>query len=79
MLKTGGLEAGIGAHIANNVSAYTIAALTTSVAALRGVHEISWLDSGINIGGFALFTLAALWIGRRLRLTTTTPSWKGPR
>jgi membrane protease YdiL (CAAX protease family) len=74
VLKTGGLEAGIAAHIVNNVSAYTIASLTTSIAALRAVDQIGWLDSSLNILGFALFTLAAIWIGRRLRLNITTPA-----
>ena len=73
VLKTGGLEAGIAAHIVNNLSAYTIAAFTTSIASLRAVNEISWAASGLNIAGFALFTLAAILLGRRLRLNTTTP------
>ena len=74
VLKTGGLEAGIAAHIVNNLSAYTIAAFTTSIASLRAVNEISWAASSLNIAGFALFTLAAILLGRRLRLNTTTPA-----
>ena len=34
--RTGGLEAGIAAHVVNNVCAYVIAGLTTSIAALQG-------------------------------------------
>ena len=73
VLKTGGLEAGIAAHVVNNISAYTAAAFTTSIASLRGVDEITWAASALNIAGFALFTLAAILIARRLRLATTTP------
>ena len=35
--RTGGLEAGIAAHVVNNVCAYTIAGLTTSIATLKAV------------------------------------------
>lgn len=73
VLKTGGLEAGIAAHIVNNLSAYTIAAFTTSIASLRAVDDITWTASGLNIAGFALFTVAAIVLGRRLKLNTTTP------
>ena len=74
VLKTGGLEAGIAAHIVNNISAYTAAAFTTSIASLRGVDEITWAASALNIAGFALFTAAAILLARRLRLNTTTPT-----
>mgnify|MGYP006199530179 CR=1 FL=1 len=33
--RTGGLEAGIAAHVVNNVCAYLLAGLTTSIAALK--------------------------------------------
>ena len=35
--RTGGLEAGIAAHVINNVFAYSVAGLTTSVAALKAI------------------------------------------
>ena len=35
--RTGGLEAGIAAHIINNVFAYVLAGLTTSVAEIRAI------------------------------------------
>ena len=35
--RTGGLEAGIAAHVVNNVFAYVIAGLTTSIAALKAI------------------------------------------
>jgi CAAX protease family protein len=57
--RTGGLEAGIAAHIVNNVFAYTIAGLTSSIAALKAVREISWLDAAFDVGGFALFAALA--------------------
>jgi membrane protease YdiL (CAAX protease family) len=66
--RTGGLEAGIAAHIVNNVFAYTIAGLTTSIAALKAVREISWVDAAFDVGGFALFAALAYLLFRLLRL-----------
>lgn len=68
--RTGGLEAGIAAHIVNNVFAYVMAGLTTSVATIRGVKEITWLDAAFDVGGFALFALLAYLVARLLRLRT---------
>jgi membrane protease YdiL (CAAX protease family) len=66
--RTGGLEAGIGAHVVNNICAYVIAGLTSSIAAVRGISSITWLDSGIQLAGFAIFALLALLIARQLKL-----------
>lgn len=66
--RTGGLEAAIGAHVVNNVCAYVIAGLTSSIAAVRGISSISWLDSGIQLAGFALFAGIALLVARGLKL-----------
>jgi CAAX protease family protein len=68
VLRTGGLEAGIAAHIVNNVFAYTIAGLTTSIATLKAIREISWVDAAFDVGGFALFAALAYALFRLLRL-----------
>ena len=68
--RTGGLEAGIAAHIVNNVFAYVMAGLTTSIATVRGVQEIGWLDAAFDVGGFALFAALAYLVSRLLRLRT---------
>ncbi|HEY5978181.1 MAG TPA: type II CAAX endopeptidase family protein [Microlunatus sp.] len=68
--RTGGLEAGIGAHVINNICAYVIAGLTSSIATVRGINSITWLESGIQLGGFALFAVLALLIARQLKLRT---------
>ena len=52
----------------NNVCAYVIAGLTSSIAAVRGISSITWLDSGIQLGGFAVFAVLALLIARRMKL-----------
>ena len=77
VLKTGGLEASIAAHIVNNVGAYTAAGLTASIAELRAVRSLGWVDALVDVAGFAAFTLAAILIARLLRLRVTTPAGPG--
>lgn len=71
--RTGGLEAAIAAHTANNVFAFLWAGLTTSIAAVKATQTIGWLDLATDLLGFALFAVAAIWLARRMRLATTTP------
>ena len=66
--RTGGLEAGIAAHVINNVFAYVWAGLTTSIAEVRSISEIGWVDAAFDVGGFALFAVLAYLIARRIRL-----------
>ena len=65
--RTGGLEAPIAAHIVNNVCAYGIAGLTTSIASLKAIREITWADAAFDVGGFALFAVLAYALFRVLR------------
>ncbi len=69
--RTGGLEAGIAAHVANNVLAYLFAGATTGIAALKAVREIGWLDALFDVGGFALFAVLAYLAFRALRVRHT--------
>jgi membrane protease YdiL (CAAX protease family) len=68
--RTGGLEAGIAAHIVNNVFAYVVAGLTTSIASIRGLREIGWVDAAFDVGGFALFAVLAYLVFRLMKLRT---------
>ena len=68
--RTGGLEAGIAAHVINNVFAYVIAGLTTSVAALKAIQGIGWVDAAFDVGGFALFAVLAYVLSRLMKLRT---------
>ena len=68
--RTGGLEAGIAAHIVNNVFAYVFAGLTTSIASIRGLREIGWVDAAFDVGGFALFAVLAYVVFRLMKLRT---------
>ena len=66
----GGLEAGIAAHIVNNVVAFVWAGLTTSIASLKAVRSLTWTQSGIQILAFVLAAAAALLVARLMRLRT---------
>ena len=68
--RTGGLEAGIAAHVINNVFAYVYAGLTTSVATIKGLKGISWVDAAFDVGGFALFAVLAYVLSRLMKLRT---------
>ena len=52
----------------NNVFAYAVAGFTTSIAELKAIREISWVDAGFDVGGFALFALLAYLLFRLLKL-----------
>jgi len=71
--RTGGLEAGIAAHVANNILAFTLAGLTTSIAAVSALRTITWAQAGFDILGFAVVAVVAWLIGRRMNLATRTP------
>ncbi len=73
VLVTGGLEAGIAAHVVNNLFAFGYAIFTTSVAEVRAVQSITWAKAGWDILTFAVFALVAAWIGRKMRLAAVTP------
>jgi uncharacterized protein len=68
--RTGGLEAGIAAHVINNVFAYLFAGLTTSIAALKAIKGIGWDDAAFNVGGFVLFAVLAYAVARLIKLRT---------
>ena len=70
---TGGLEAAIAVHVANNVFAFGYALFMGGVAALKATSEISWEVACSDLASFAVFGALAWWIGRRMRVATLTP------
>ena len=76
--RTGGLEAGIAAHVVNNIFAYVVAGLTTSIATVRAIQEITWIDAAFDVGGFALFAALAYLVARRMRLRTRVQLGSAP-
>jgi len=77
VLRTGGLEAGIACHVANNVFAFGWAALFGGVAQARAVQSIGWAQAASDLTGFAIFAALAWWLGGRLNLATRTPQLRG--
>ena len=73
VVVTGGLEAGIAAHVVNNLGAYAYALFTSSIAELKSTTAITWTDAAFDIAGFAIFAVVAWWLGRRLQVAVTTP------
>ena len=72
VMKTGGIEAGIAAHVINNVYAFGLGALTGTLSQTRGLQQIGWASAAIDVGSFALFAVLAWLVGRGLKLQTTT-------
>lgn len=72
VVYVGGLEAGIAAHVVNNVCAFVYAGLSTGIAQLKATTEVTPGDAVGEIVMYAVFTAAALGVGRLLRLQRTT-------
>lgn len=71
--RTGGLEAAIGAHIVNNVLAFTYAGLFSTIAEVKAVQQVGWVDLAWDLAGFGVFTMLALLVAARWRLASRTP------
>src|SRR4029453_1927842 len=68
--RTGRLESGIGAHGINPVFAVPCAGLAPSVATIRGLTAIPWVDAAFDVGGFAIFAVLAYVLSRLMKLRT---------
>lgn len=75
--RTGGLEAGIAAHVTNNVLAYLIAGLTGTIVETREVTSIPWEAALFDVAGFALFAVLAWLVASRLKVRHTVPPGPG--
>jgi membrane protease YdiL (CAAX protease family) len=74
VIMTGGLEAAIAAHVVNNLSAFTYAALNGGVSAARSLTEATWTDGAVNIASYLLVGVACYFIGRWLHVARYTPA-----
>ena len=82
---TGGLEAGIAAHVINNLFAFTIAGVTTSIAEVKAISSLTFSQAAFDVAGFALFAMIAYAVARRMKLrarvalpASPAPSSAGP-
>lgn len=72
VVRTGGLEAPIAAHIVNNLLAFGAAVLMSSVAEVRAVQQIGWLETVRDLSVYGVYTAAALWVAVRMRVPRFT-------
>jgi membrane protease YdiL (CAAX protease family) len=71
VVRTGGLEASIAAHAANNVVTFIYAALTDSVGDSLGAKDAPWSLVVLDVAKFAAFGVVAVLLARRQKLATT--------
>lgn len=74
VVLTGGLEAAIAAHVANNLFAFGYAVFGGGVAQTRVLQSIGPMQALTDVLGFALVAAMAWLLGRRLRVATTSPA-----
>lgn len=67
-IRTGGLEAGIASHAANNVVTFVFAGLTNTLGASLGVQDAPWPLVLIDVVKFVAFGAIAVWVSGRLEL-----------
>lgn len=85
-IRTGGLEAPIAAHAANNVITFIYAALTNSVGDSLGASDAPWSLVAVDVVKFAAFGAIAVLLARKqgmatrceLPLATSLVSDRGP-
>lgn len=70
--RTGGLEAAIGVHVANNLFAFGYGIFTGGIVATKATTVIGWDRAVFDVAGFAVFAAVAWWIGRRMNVATST-------
>ena len=68
VIRTGGLEAGIAMHAANNVVTFVFAALTNSVSDSLQATDAPVALVVVDVVKFGAFGMIALWISRKTRL-----------
>lgn len=71
VIRTGGLEAAIAVHAANNVATFIFAALTDSVGDSLGATDAPWSLVAVDVVKFVAFGAVVVLLARRHRLATT--------
>ena len=73
VVVTGGLEAAIAAHAANNVFAFGYAAASGGVAQSRALTDVSWPVVMANLAAYAIVGVLAWVLARGMKAATKTP------
>ncbi|MDO5499240.1 MAG: CPBP family intramembrane metalloprotease [Propionibacteriaceae bacterium] len=68
VLRTGGLEAAIAAHVVNNVFAFTLAGLTSTIAESRTLTSVGWVQAFSDVVVYSIITLIAAGLAVRMKV-----------
>ena len=74
VLRTGGLEAAIAAHVVNNIFAFVLAGVTSTIADARTMTGIGWAQAFSDVITYAVFTLLAVAVARRMKVRRLVPA-----
>lgn len=69
VIRTGGLEASIAAHAANNIITFVVAALTNTVTASLSATDAPWPLTTVDIAKFVAFAAVAVVLACRWKLS----------
>ena len=72
--KTGGLEAGVAIHIANNLGAFALALFTGTLPQVRTTTSVTWAQSFADVAMFAICAAVCWLIARKLKIPTLVPA-----
>lgn len=73
VVRTGGIEAGVAAHVMNNLFAFTLAGLTAGIAAARQLTVITWGAAFGDVITFAMIAVGAALVARAMRVPDRVP------
>ncbi|MDO5683547.1 MAG: CPBP family intramembrane metalloprotease [Propionibacteriaceae bacterium] len=71
VLRTGGIEAAVAAHVVNNLFAFTLAGLTSTISASRTITEVGWAQAFAEVFNYAVIAVLALVVAWRMKVRTT--------
>jgi membrane protease YdiL (CAAX protease family) len=74
VLRTGGLEAAIAAHVINNAFAFLLAGLTSTIAEARTTTAVGWMQSFSGVLTYAIFTVLAVGLAVLMRVRRVVPA-----
>lgn len=66
VLRTGGLEAAIAAHVVNNTFAFVLAGVTSTISEVRTTTAVAWSQAFSDVLVYSVFTVLALAVAARM-------------
>lgn len=72
-VRTGGIEAAVALHVANNLAAVVIAAALGQLSVEESAADMGWRTMAVDVPVLVAYTLTILWLARRRGLLTHSP------